>query len=111
MRLPLPALCVLVLSACQAGPLPQPGPTTLYLLGHFAVADDRKGLAEQLRTKGYRVSQDLDDSVDTVVVGTPPRGDDGAEVVALEEIPEYRRALRRGLRLLSPLEAMALPAR
>lgn len=107
---PLSVLLAALAAGCENLPK-RPIPGTLYLLGTFEAPGGRAEFAADLRRKGYRVAADLDDSVDTVVIGRPPLQADGASFVPLDEIPEYQRALRRELRLLSPQEALALPRR
>lgn len=104
-------LALVLFAACEAPPNAPPLPNTVYLLGRFSAPHDRAQFAAELRQRGYRIANDLDDSVDTVVVGTPPVNAAGDGFVALEDLPEYRRAVRRNLRLLSPQEAQALPVR
>lgn len=104
-------LLSLLAAGCEHLPPRRSGPGTLYLLGTFEAPGGSTEFAADLRKKGYRVVADLDDSVDTVVVGRPPRHADGTSFVPLEEIPEYQRAVRRELRLLSPQEAILLPRR
>ena len=107
-----PFVLLSVLAAgCEHLPPQRSVPGTIYLLGTFEAPGGRAEFAADLRRKGYRVVADLDDSVDTVVVGRPPRQADGTSFVPLDEIPEYQRAVRRGLRLLAPQEAIALPRR
>lgn len=107
----LPVLLAALATGCENLPPQRSVPGTLYLLGTFEAPGGRAEFAADLRRKGYRVAADLDDSVDTVVVGRPPLQADGASFVPLDEIPEYQRAVRRDLRLLSPQEALALPRR
>ena len=104
-------LALVLFAACETPPNTPPLPNTIYLLGRFPAPHDRAQFAAELRQRGYRIANDLDDSVDTVVIGTPPANAAGDGFVALEDIPEYRRAVRRNLRLLSPQEAQALPVR
>jgi hypothetical protein len=104
-------LCLLLLAACETLPSAPARPNTIYLLGRFPAPHPREQLAAELRPRGYRIAIDLDDSVDTVVVGMPPLAPDGDRLLALEDVPEYRRAVRRDLRQLTPEQAMALPAR
>lgn len=104
-------LLFLLTGGCEHMPPQRAVPGTIYLLGSFEAPGGRTEFAADLRRKGYRVVADLDDSVDTVVVGRPPKQADGASFVPLDEIPEYQRAVRRELRLLSPQEAIALPRR
>lgn len=104
-------LGLVVFTACEAPPNAPPLPNTVYLLGRFSAPHARAQFAAELRQRGYRVANDLDDSVDTVVVGTPPVNPAGDGFVALEDLPEYRRAVHRNLRMLSPQETQALPAR
>lgn len=104
-------LCLLLLSACEAPPNTPALPNTIHLLGRFPAPHPREQLAAELRQRGYRIAIDLDDSVDTVVVGMPPLAPDGDRLLALEDVPEYRRAVRRELRQLTAEQAMALPAR
>lgn len=107
----LSMLLPVLAAGCEHLPPPRALPDTIYLLGSFEAPGGRAEFAADLRRKGYRVAADLDDSVDTVVVGRPPQQADGASFVPLDELPEYQRALRRGLRLLAPQEAIALPRR
>lgn len=107
----LSGLCLLLLSACETLPNAPALPNTIYLLGRFPASHPREQLAAELRQRGYRIAIDLDDSVDTVVVGMPPLAPDGDRLLALEDVPEYRRAVRRDLRQLTPEQAMALPVR
>lgn len=102
---------LVLFAACETPPNAPPLPNTVYLLGRFSAPHDRAQFAAELRQRGYRIANDLDDSVDTVVIGMPPLDDSGEGFVVLEESAEYRRAVRRNLRLLSPQEAQALPVR
>ena len=104
-------LCLLLLAACETLPNAPALPNTIYLLGRFPAPHAREQLASELRQRGYRIAIDLDDSVDTVVVGMPPLAVDGDRLLALEDVPEYRRAVRRDLRQLTAEQAMALPTR
>lgn len=104
------ALVAGLASSCESPP-PRSLPGTIYLLGSFEAPGGRVEFAADLRRKGYRVAPDLDDSVDTVVLGRPPRQPDGGSFVPLDEIPEHQRAVRRNLRLLSQAEAILLPRR
>lgn len=104
-------LCLLLFAACETPPNAPALPNTIYLLGRFSAPHPRTQLAGELRQRGYRVASSLDDSVDTVVVGAPPLNESVEGFVTLEDSDEYRRAVRRNLRLLSVPEAVALPAR
>lgn len=104
-------LCLLLLAACETLPNAPALPNTIYLLGRFTAPHAREQLASELRQRGYRIAIDLDDSVDTVVVGMPPLAPEGDRLLALEDVPEYRRAVRRDLRQLTAEQAMALPTR
>lgn len=104
-------LALLLFAACETPPNAPALPNTIYLLGRFTAPHPREQLAGDLRQRGYRIANDLDDSVDTVVVGSPPVTAEGDRLLALEDVPEYRRAVRRNLRLLSISEAVALPTR
>jgi len=107
----LSGLCLLLLSACETLPNAPALPNTIYLLGRFPAPQPREQLTAELRQRGYRIAIDLDDSVDTVVVGMPPLAPEGDRPLALEDVPEYRRTVRRDLRQLTAEQAMALPVR
>ena len=107
----LSGLCLLLLAACETPPNTPTLPNTIYLLGRFPAPHAREQLAGELRQRGYRIANDLDDGVDTVVVGMPPLAPDGDRLLALEDVPEYRRAVRRDLRQLTTEQAVALPVR
>lgn len=71
--------------------------TRAFLIGRFQAPLGRGEVARMLATEGCVVAEALDPDVDLVVVGNRPINAEGTGFVPIDELPDYRAAVARGI--------------